>query len=106
MPRGSKRAARDLAKCKASQAKSSQPTRDLVAQIRKRREKIRRRVGILSDSAFLISDDWNRSRSFVVGDFSGLHRETEPLPVFPPDGSVSQIGRAHVSTPVTRSPRI
>jgi hypothetical protein len=60
MRRGSKRAADNSAKGNPSPPKASQRTRDLVARIRKRREKIYRREGILSDSAILIREDRDR----------------------------------------------
>ena len=60
MRRGSKRAASNPAKRNSSPAKASQPTRDLVARIRERREEIRQRAGVLSDSALLIREDRDR----------------------------------------------
>ncbi len=50
MRRGSKRAASNAAKSSRSLAKPSKVTRDQVARIRERREEIRQRAGVLSDS--------------------------------------------------------
>jgi hypothetical protein len=60
MRRGSKRTASSSAKGNPSPTKPSKPTRDLVARIRKRREQIYEREGILSDSAILIREDRDR----------------------------------------------
>src|SRR5208282_1220891 len=60
MRRGSKRAATDSAKVSRSPAKPPKLTRDLVARIHERREEIRQRAGILSDSAILIREDRDR----------------------------------------------
>jgi hypothetical protein len=60
MRRASKRAASNPAKGSRSMAKPSQVTRDQVVRIRERREKIRQRAGILSDSAILIREDRDR----------------------------------------------
>jgi hypothetical protein len=60
MRRGSKRTANNSVKGDPSPTKASQPTRDLIARIRKRREQIYQREGILSDSAILIREDRDR----------------------------------------------
>jgi len=60
MRRGSKRAASNPAKGSRSLAKPSKVTRDQVARIRERREEIRQRAGVLSDSAILIREDRDR----------------------------------------------
>lgn len=60
MRRGSKRPASNSAKGNGRLAKPSRPTRDQVARIRERREEIRKRAGILSDSAILIREDRDR----------------------------------------------
>ena len=60
MRRGSKRAASNSAKVNRNMAKPSKRTGDLVARIRERREDIRQRAGILSDSAILIREDRDR----------------------------------------------
>jgi hypothetical protein len=60
MRRGSKRAASDSTKVNQSLAKPSKLTRDLVARIRERREKIRQTAGTLSDGTILIREDRNR----------------------------------------------
>jgi hypothetical protein len=58
MRRGSKRAASNPAK--VNMAKPSKRAGDLVARIRERREEIRQRTGVLSDSALLIREDRDR----------------------------------------------
>ncbi len=60
MRRGSKSAANNSAKISRSEAKPSKLKHDLVARIRQRREGIRQRAGILSDSAILIREDRDR----------------------------------------------
>jgi hypothetical protein len=60
MRRGSKRAVSNSVKVKRNMAKPSKRTGDLVARIRERREDIRQRAGILSDSAILIREDRDR----------------------------------------------
>jgi len=60
MRRGSKRAASNSAKVNRNMAKPSKRTGDVVACIRERREKIRQRAGILSDSAILIREERDR----------------------------------------------
>ena len=60
MRRGSKRASRNSAKVNRTMAKPSKRTGDLVARIRERREEIRQRAGVLSDSAILIREDRDR----------------------------------------------
>ena len=60
MRRGSKRAASNSAKLNRDMAKPSKRTGDLVARVRERREEIRQRAGILSDSAILIREDRDR----------------------------------------------
>ncbi len=60
MRRGSKRAADNSAKISRSVAQPSKLTRDQVVRIRERREGIRQRTGILSDSATLIREDRER----------------------------------------------
>jgi hypothetical protein len=60
MRRGSKRAGSNSTKVSRNLAKPSKPTRDLVARIRERREGIRHRAGVLSDSAILIREDRDR----------------------------------------------
>ena len=60
MRRGSKRAASNSAKGSGSLVKPSRRTRAQVARIRERREEIRQRAGILSDSAVLIREDRDR----------------------------------------------
>jgi hypothetical protein len=60
MGRGSKRAAGEPLKGNGSLAKPSKQARDQVALIRQRREEIGQRIGILSDSTFLIREDRDR----------------------------------------------
>jgi len=60
MRRGSKRAASNSAKVNRNVAKPSKRTGDLVARIRERREEIRQRAGVLSDSTILIREDRER----------------------------------------------
>jgi hypothetical protein len=60
MRRVSKRADSNSAKGNGSLAKASKLTRDQVARIRERREGIRQRAGILSNSAVLIREDRDR----------------------------------------------
>jgi hypothetical protein len=60
MRRGSKRADGNSAMGNRTLAKPSKVTPDQVARIRERREEIRRRAGILSDSAILIREDRDR----------------------------------------------
>ena len=60
MRRGSKRAASNSAKVNRNMAKPSKRTGDLVARIHERREEIRQRAGILSDSAILIREERDR----------------------------------------------
>ncbi len=60
MRRGSKRAASNSAKIGRSLPKPSKLTRDQVARMRARREEIRQRAGVLSDSATLIREDRDR----------------------------------------------
>jgi len=60
MRRGSKRAAGNSAKVNRNMAKPSKLTGDLVARIRERREEIRHRAGVLSDSTILIREDRER----------------------------------------------
>ena len=60
MRRGSKRAASNPAKVNRNMAKPSKRTGDLVARIRERREEIRQRAGVLSDSTILIREDRDR----------------------------------------------
>jgi len=60
MRRGSKRAASNSAKVNRSLEKAPQRTGGLVARIRERREEIRQRAGVLSDSAILIREDRDR----------------------------------------------
>jgi hypothetical protein len=60
MRRASKRVAGNTAMDNARLAKSSRLKRDQVARIRERREEIRRRAGVLSDSANLIREDRDR----------------------------------------------
>jgi len=60
MRRAAKHAADHLKKSNASPAGPSRRTRDRVARIRQRRDEIRERVGVLSDSAVLIREDRDR----------------------------------------------
>ena len=60
MRRGTKRAVSNSAKVNVNLSKPSKRTRDQVARIRERREEIRQRAGILSDSAILIREDRDR----------------------------------------------
>jgi hypothetical protein len=60
MRREAKRPATTRAKPNGSQAKQSKLTQALVTRIRERREEIRQRVGVLSDTAILIRDDRDR----------------------------------------------
>jgi hypothetical protein len=60
MRRGPKRADDKSTKVSRSLAKPSKLTRDQVVRIRERREEIRQRAGILSDSAVLIREDRDR----------------------------------------------
>ncbi len=60
MRRGSNRTASNFPKVGRSPAKHSKLTQDLVARIRKRREQIYQREGVLSDSAILIREDRDR----------------------------------------------
>ena len=60
MRRGSKRAASNSAKNNGSLTKPTRLTRDLVARTHERREEIRQRSGVLSDSAILIREDQDR----------------------------------------------
>jgi hypothetical protein len=58
--RGSKRAASNSTKVSRILPKPAKLTPDLVARIRERREGIRQRAGVLSDSTILIREDRDR----------------------------------------------
>jgi hypothetical protein len=60
MRRGSKRVVNDTEKSTENRASPSKLTRDQVERIRTRRDDIRKRVGILSDSVVLIRKDRDR----------------------------------------------
>jgi hypothetical protein len=58
--KGMKRAASNPTRDRRSQTKPSKMTRERVEGIRQRRENIRERLGILSDSSILIREDRER----------------------------------------------
>jgi hypothetical protein len=60
MARAPKRETKSILSKKARVDQSTSRTHELIARIRQRREAVRQRVGVLTESAALIRDDRNR----------------------------------------------